>query len=78
MNGSPDWQILELLGKVNTPEAHGKLSDHNKLACVESLTQNSNLEGQGRDKQPASHWTHSLCHHVPQSNTFMAEGGEGV
>jgi hypothetical protein len=46
--GSPDWQILELPGKVKTPEALGKLSDHNKVACVELLTQNSSLEGRGR------------------------------
>lgn len=49
--GSPDWQILELPGKMKTPEVHGKLSDHNKVACVEPLTQNSSLEG--REGPPA-------------------------
>lgn len=44
---SPDWQILELPGKMKTPEVHGKLSDHNKAACVEPLTQNSSLESRG-------------------------------
>lgn len=46
-NGSPDWQILELSGKVKTPEVHGKLSDHNKVAWVEPLTQNPSLGGGG-------------------------------
>lgn len=77
-NGSPDWQILELSGKVKTPKVHGKLSDHNKVACVEPLTQNPSLEGGGGTASLLLTGTSSLRHHAPQSNNPMAVGGEGV
>lgn len=67
--------------RVRTPGAHGKQSDHNKVACVDPLTHNSSLEGWGRNYQlllTRKGGTRSLCHHVPQSHTPMAIGGEGV